>query len=306
MGYFNKWLGIYGDIDKTIINFLGKCFVFKEADKKYLRKNQRKLLVELNKKADLLLADSANINRVIKENISTALLHKETFSPFKNIHNGKDIVLVATGPTSKYFEEFRQNHKDAIYIGVNKACLIKDIELDYYFSHDYDAIKDFIDKVVDFKPKREKFLGLTLEFSKKSISRVIPEHYAIKAKAKRYRTDWCDLREFEPQFVYDIDSRALCCHCSVIFAAAQFALWTNPKRIYLIGCDCSLNGYFDNTKQFRKLSVDKVIEGWEKFKNFKNTYYPETEIISINPVGLKGLFKDDFTQSYLKELEKCK
>ena len=31
-------------------------------------------------------------------------------------------------------------------------------------------------------------------------------------------------------------------------------------------------------------------------KEFAETYYPDTEIISINPVGLKGVFKDEFTE----------
>ena len=29
-----------------------------------------------------------------------------------------------------------------------------------------------------------------------------------------------------------------------------------------------------------------------EIKKFVETYYPETEIISVNPVGLKGIFKD--------------
>ncbi len=36
-------------------------------------------------------------------------------------------------------------------------------------------------------------------------------------------------------------------------------------------------------------------------KGFAKTYYPETEIISVNPVGLKGLFHDVYTESYLNE-----
>ena len=36
-------------------------------------------------------------------------------------------------------------------------------------------------------------------------------------------------------------------------------------------------------------------------KDIRDWYYPETEIISINPVGLKGLFRDEFTKAFLKE-----
>ena len=36
-------------------------------------------------------------------------------------------------------------------------------------------------------------------------------------------------------------------------------------------------------------------------KNIISNLYPKTEIISVNPVGLKGLFKDVYTQSYVDE-----
>ena len=39
---------------------------------------------------------------------------------------------------------------------------------------------------------------------------------------------------------------------------------------------------------------------WKKMKEFAELYYPDTEIISVNPVGLKGLFKDEFTETYIE------
>ena len=35
--------------------------------------------------------------------------------------------------------------------------------------------------------------------------------------------------------------------------------------------------------------------GWNNFKQLNHTYYPDTEIIYINPIGLKGMFKDIYT-----------
>lgn len=34
-------------------------------------------------------------------------------------------------------------------------------------------------------------------------------------------------------------------------------------------------------------------------KTFVENFYPETEIISINPVGLWGLFRDVYTEEFL-------
>ena len=87
---------------------------------------------------------------------------------------------------------------------------------------------------------------------------------------------------------------------SVVFSAIQFALYTNPKELYLIGCDCSNGGYFYDTKGKSTSALNKHIEdiigGYRNIKEFAELHYPDTQIISVNPVGLKGIFRDDFTE----------
>ena len=34
---------------------------------------------------------------------------------------------------------------------------------------------------------------------------------------------------------------------------------------------------------------------------YVKNHYPDIEIISINPVGLKGMFKDVYTENYLND-----
>ena len=46
--------------------------------------------------------------------------------------------------------------------------------------------------------------------------------------------------------------------------------------------------------------------GYAQMKMFARFYYPETEIISINHVGLCGLFKDVYTDEYLEALKREK
>ena len=45
-------------------------------------------------------------------------------------------------------------------------------------------------------------------------------------------------------------------------------------------------------------SLELAKVGYARTKMFARQYYPETEIISINPVGLRGLFKDVYTEEY--------
>ena len=82
-----------------------------------------------------------------------------------------------------------------------------------------------------------------------------------------------------------------------VFSAMQFIFYTNPKRIFLIGCDCSNGHAFKTPEAFDLYNTQK--QGWLKVKEFRDNYYPNTEIISVNPVGLKGVFRDVYTKEYL-------
>ena len=71
------------------------------------------------------------------------------------------------------------------------------------------------------------------------------------------------------------------------FSALQWIMFTNPKKLYLVGCDCS--GAY---KDFHLYS-------WVKFKEFVSHNNPDLEIISVNPVSLKGFFKDIYTTDFI-------
>lgn len=91
---------------------------------------------------------------------------------------------------------------------------------------------------------------------------------------------------------------------SIIFPAIHFALYTRPKKILLIGCDCADKSHFDGSGLYSKnFGVSSIAPAWQngykEVKKFAERYYPDTEIISVNPVGLKGMFHDVYTESYL-------
>ena len=89
----------------------------------------------------------------------------------------------------------------------------------------------------------------------------------------------------------------------------HFAFYTHPDKIYLIGLDTNVGGIniFDNLNVDLKHAKDgnydikNMLSGYVKFKEFAEKYYPDVEIVSVNPVGLKGVFKDVYTQSYVNE-----
>lgn len=233
------------------------------------------------------------INRIVEKKLSTMAMHQRTFIPFKNKHCGRDIVIVATGPTLKYFKPI----ENAVYIGVNRAFMAENIKLDYLFLQDFSgATAGYIQQAN--KLSCVKFYGLTSEND--FPERTVPEDVRLEANAYPYRTDWEVLPNFKTEFAYDLSVQSLGCGGTVVFPALQFALWTHPRRIYLVGVDTTCQGYFNDAgKNF--LKPQRLIPLYKRFKDFAKQYYPYTEIISVNPVGLKGIFEDTYTDGFPKK-----
>ena len=212
--------------------------------------------------------------------------HSKLFTKYKNIYNDKSIVLVATGPTLNYYQPLQ----DVINIGVNKAFLREDIPFDYLFAIDRGAILPFLDDIGNYrKDKCTKFFGICPYLKNR-----IVYNDALRAGADCFYTSITFSHALP-----DISAAELPDLGSVIFPAIMFALWTNPKRIYLVGCDCS-SGYFYDTKSGAKNTHQ--VKGWKKMRKFVQLNYPDTEIISINPIGLRGLFKDVYTSDFAAKL----
>lgn len=214
---------------------------------------------------------------------SISAIHTKAFARFKNIHQGQDVVLIATGPSFNLFKPI----KSTVYCGVNKAFKSNRIRLDYLFMVDYNATKDYIEEAENYPC--EKFYGLVRDRWEKCI---IPENIVIKAGASRFYLE--GIRD-PVHYTMDICNEPIGDCGSVIFSAMQFLLWTNPKRIYLVGCDCTRNVYFDSNENEQNVAreVDKTFyTGWVAMKKFAEINYPETQIVSVNPVGLRGLFVD--------------
>ena len=212
--------------------------------------------------------------------------HMNTFPQFKDCNLGKEVVLLATGPTLDLYKPI----EDALHIGVNGAIFQDKIKLDYYFTQDYSGMnKAYFEKIITYRSSEcIKFFGVLDEPC------LIPENFVNQAKAYKYYTNFdSDLMRM------DISKHELADFGSVCFAAISFALWTHPKKIYLVGCDCSDDGHYSKNGVPESFIPNKhLVEGWKKVKIFAEKYYPDVEICSINPVGLRGVF-NEITQNEL-------
>ncbi len=215
--------------------------------------------------------------------------HQRTFPKYKDSNRGCDVMIVACGPTVKYAPIF-DNTK---YLAVNKAITFKQFRFDYCFMQDYLGVSDCIQNTYDY--------GCINFFGKYIYERNqkygIPEYIAEKAHAERYYSEGsCTVYAYQ-----DIENFPLADFCTVVHPALHFLLYTRPKHIYLVGCDTANNGYLTSTKFQLPMNIKRLKSGYLKIKEMQRIYYPDVEIISINPIGLRGIFHDVYTSLYVRE-----
>ncbi len=245
-----------------------------------------------------LLNQTEKLPHVVSQEASRAFnvysLHQSVFPKYKNMYQGRDVVIVATGPSLNDYAPI----EGAVHIGVNRAFTCDKISLDYLFAIDYPNIKHCIEQMNTYMQGRcQKFYGV---FKNPFDPLNIPSTIVESAGAEQFYLDYNNY-EIDEQFPTDLSCQALASFWTITFQAIQFALWTNPKKIYLVGCDESDLGHFNGESQIVNAEEDKRrhtikrMGGWNKLRDFAALYYPDTEIISVNPVGLKGMFKEIYT-----------
>lgn len=286
-------------IKEEMIHILSKIPFLKSKYKtkwKEIKLKKRTSLKKLNKSnMDEAILDLLFYQRVddfdkplgVYEYVSNILecqyLHKKSFEDKRFLNFGKDVVICATGPTL----EFHETITNAYYIGMNNAYKLPNLYFDALFCQD--AYTVFGGKIPqDFLSYRGnsclKFLGNGQPIS----SETNPKEFSLFYYMSENRCN------------YNIACKPLPDFTSVVFSAFMFALWTMPKRIFLVGCDCS-TGHASSVKATHNCNCSSLVNNWKKLKSFAKNFYPDIEIISINPKGLKGMFKEVYTKSFLEK-----
>lgn len=208
------------------------------------------------------------------------------FTKFRNIHKDKSAYIFATGASLNNYKFKDLNN--SILVGLNKIYKRKDIvnKLNYYFfGSEYNNDLDHKTNIDNLPENITKFASV-YTYGKHSVSGNIgPE--SVKNIKNAYAFD-----KRLDDFSVDISKQPFLGH-SIVFPAIQFLLYTGVTKIHLIGCDCDDN-YFYGKGQWAN-PYYHYLNWWINFRDFKNKNYSNVDIISINPIGLKGLFIDEFT-----------
>ncbi len=270
-------------------------------------KSRQRKLNELTDSVNKLLRmqiDSRNQLIAQRSYLQASVLHPNVFSKYKNLYHNRTVALICTGPSAKFIPNLFPS--DTIFVGVNGACRLKQFPLNFLFMQDNTVNQLGNETLTDEAVRYEgnqciKFfatfssLTLTRNLNAKKPLLPIPSAYSYYPRVHRYIVN-DDASCIFPAI--DISAEPFTNMFGTAFSAMQFICYTNPARIYLIGCDCTSGYAYKDTSYIELFSH---VQYWKRIREFAMLQYPDTEIISINPVGLKGLFKDVYTESYLKE-----
>ena len=229
--------------------------------------------------------------------VAAAMTNNETFKDIKNCNCGKSVVLCGAGPSLKKYIPI----EGAVHVALNRALLNDKVKYDWFIADDWDGIDFMQQELIEYNCT--KFFGHQIG----QYDRQIPESFRIKCNARRYYTDCFIVNGFKSRFVCDIDKMPVGNITNIALSAMQIVLFSNPSKVYIVGCDATADGHFiensniseeQRNRQIKDMEMavagDNVISLWYQLKKFARVFYPDTEIISINPVGLKGIFKDEY------------
>ena len=199
--------------------------------------------------------------------IAAAEINNKAFGPYKNFCNGqKDLVICAAGPSLQNYKPI----EDAVHIAVNRSFLYDKVDFDFIFAQDLAGISMCMDQLRGYRrDKCVKFLGQGSNPQKK-----IPESYILSCNARKFCLTGLlsyGKGKFEDTMVCDIDRQPISGMMNVGQSVMQLALFMNPRRLYIVGCDISGNHFTkadlseaENSKSGKVM--DKV---WKKTDNIR-------------------------------------
>jgi hypothetical protein len=224
----------------------------------------------------------------------------ETHNPFKayeNKHKSRSAILFGSGPSILNFDPSIVPD-NVLRFGVNDQIFLN-LSLDYWFMGDAmpqipDKFYDRFEEFDEYTPKEQKFIRLCNWKDEREISvprwGKVPRNGQLPnlKNSKYYIADSGGNPE-KCLFKKDISGGNLFAVASITFEVLQFMLYCGVKKIYLVGQD---SDYTNGTFRGYKIGLAQgagpcILNYWKLVDDWIKENYPDVEIFSINPVGLK-------------------
>lgn len=203
---------------------------------------------------------------------------------FRNKHKGRAAVVLGTGETLNRFDPATiKEWSTCLRIGVKGIIQTRAYDpLDYYVFGDFNERSLSWMHLVPKLQVRQAKICLTGGLS------TVTREWAKRAGATLVEMEKGDFRP-------DLLERPLPKLKSTGLFAAILAIHVGCRRIYLVGCDCNRVASFVDPRIGRSQdNADEMLKRWQEFAAWHRSHmrFRKVDIISVNPVELKGLFRD--------------
>lgn len=207
------------------------------------------------------------------------------------------VAVMGCGPSIDLYD----GSKNLIHVGCNELIYSEKFDLDYFFVGDAqvgwkDKQKTFHSDPKSYQKYKPRIAKFVRDHPHVEVSMLYANAGAPIEHAIHY--DICDrnatLSEFkrnrQEKFQVDIVNNYMYSRMSITWEMLQFALWTGPSKIYLMGQDCSYSKgtlHNPNHKAYGGVPRVPLIQRWQEFSVWVKSAYPETEVFIVNPVAMK-------------------
>jgi hypothetical protein len=226
----------------------------------------------------------------------------KTFEDLKDLHFGCEGVLLGSGPSLAISAERVKKLQElgVLVYGNNHSMFCEEkigLSIDYHVIGDkmmfhYEPIfKNYL----KYNPNKQKLLALNNEqfyFS-------LPKMYKISKSEfeETFVKVPCDKTTVKFKINGEENTGWSPMNLTSLESTIQIMLYCGIKKIYLAGVDCSPDGnmfytYGNKGSKDPRNSYLHMKKVWIGIKPYLKKFWPDVEVFSINPVGLKGLFKD--------------
>lgn len=215
-------------------------------------------------------------------------VHSIIFPHFKDSNIGKTLVIIGNGATLECAPLF----KGCKVISCNKNPSLFGHAAEYIFNSEY-RDNHFEDLLISNDTS-----DIFLDCVSLNIKKHLYNHARLQRKKNTHYYFGQSVFNVAPKG--NISENPLSYFGDTACSALHFALYTKPKAIYLIGCDIK-GRYSKNSFQKYNASDAEIIYGYEQLKRLRDREFSDTKIVCVNPVGLKGIFDELYSNKYIAQ-----
>lgn len=221
----------------------------------------------------------------------------------KNKFLGKKVFLFAPGPSLNNFDK-TIIPSEYLKAGVNGVIIHKEYQdLDLYFwSGDIDTNRRRTFSEIDIKNNLPNLKSSCIKFTNPTINKQHRHPMWGQTQIKQSEADQLGFISYDIAFgksyedpvdTWHVDLNKGLDAVSICYASCQLLLYMGIKEIVLVGFDCTSKHSYTHLvdSDVCDWKDNQLVDRWIKFKHYVNKHFPDVQIKSVNPQGLKDVFE---------------